>query len=151
MLRVIKKSHPDFDTSAWWKELARICASTMYHISKWKHVQRHKKLNSAHPRVEILGCDLIMDRKFKIFLMEANSCAGLSASPETFPDENCRAKDCCKNGCKFCKGIKNPQARHVNNVVEKLVNATMDVLQLDCKKQDLSKTLINLHKLIGED
>jgi len=59
-------------------------------------VQRHKRLNSAHPRVEIFGCDLIMDSKFKIFLMEANTMAGLSASPERFPDENCKAKDCSK-------------------------------------------------------
>jgi len=39
----------------------------------------------------------------------------------------------------------------VNNVIEKLVNAAMDILQLDCKKKDLSKTLINLHNLIGKD
>jgi len=151
MLREIKKSHSNFNTSAWWKELARICALTMYPISKWKHVQRHKKLNNAHPRVEIFGCDLIMDSKFKIYLLEANTMAGLSRSPERFPDENCKAKDCTKNGCKYCKGVKNPQAREVNSVTEKLVNATMDILQLDCNKKDLSKTLINLHELVGKD
>jgi len=148
MLRVTKKAHPEFDEKGWWKQLSHICAETMYAISKWKHVQRHKKLNKAHPRVGVFGLDLIMDTKFKVFLMEANSQPGLSLSPDRFPDERCEAKICTRMGCKFCKGAKNPQAKHVNSVSQQVVSASLDVLQLDCEKRDMSKTLITLHDIV---
>jgi len=128
-----------------------VCAHTMHGISQWKHVQRQRKLNNSHPRVEVFGIDLLMDDKFKIYVMEANTQVGLLASPDTFPDESCRDKDCCKNGCTSCKGVKNPTAKESNRVTEKVVDATLDVLQLDCEQQDLSKTLINLHEIIKND
>jgi len=147
MLRVIKEANPEFDQKAWWKEVGRICAYTMHSISQWKNVQRIRKFNSAHPRIEVFGCDIIMDDKFKVYLMEANTMVGLQATPERFPDLSCRAKCCGKNGCKYCKGEKNPNAKLVNEVTEKVVNASMDILQLDCEMKNLSKNLMNLHAI----
>jgi len=123
----------------------------MYAISQWKHVKRMSKLNGAHSRIEVFGLDIMMDDKFKIYLMEANTQVGLQPTHESFPDMSCRAKCCDKNGCRFCKGMKNPQAMSVNAVTEKVVNASLDILQLDCEKKDLRKTLINLHEILEKD
>lgn len=111
-------------------------------------MQRQRKLNNAHPRVEVFGCDLLMDDKFKIYLMEANTQVGLLATPDRFPDVSCRAKDCTKNGCNLCKGVEKPNAKAVNEVTERVVNASLDILQLDCEKRNLSKNLINLHEIL---
>jgi len=80
--------------------------------------------------------------------MEANTQAGLQATPETFPDESCKAKECDKNGCCLCKGKIKPDAKALNKVTENVVNATLDVLELDCRKRDLSKRLISLHEIV---
>lgn len=80
--------------------------------------------------------------------MEANTQAGLQATPDTFPDESCVAKECDKNGCCSCKGKIKPNAKELNEVTENLVNATLDVLELDCGKRDLGKTLISLHEIV---
>lgn len=127
--------------------MSHICAYTMHAISQWKHVQRNRKLNNAHPRIELFGCDILMDENFKIYLMEANTQVGLFATPETFPDESCKAKDCTKNGCVDCKGVKKPNFKKINKLTEDVINTSMDILQLDCEYRDLSKKLINLHEI----
>jgi len=151
ILRMIKKERPEFDPTSWWKELSLLCAHTMHSISQWKYVQKHKKLNNTHTRIEAFGCDIMMDSNFKIYLMEANTQVGLQPTLERFPEESCTAKICGKNGCKFCKGAKNPRAKQVNAVTKNVVNATLDILQFDCERQDLGKTLVNLHEIIDKD
>jgi len=150
-LRWAEQNASNFKESVYWNEVSRICAHTMHAITKWNHVRRHRKANDALPRVEAFGLDIMMDENCKVWLMEANSQVGLNPSQRYLPNPKCKAKICDKNGCGRCKGIKNPLAALNNKVPEGVVNACMDIMQFDCKKRDLSKTLISLHDILANE
>jgi len=154
-LKLIKKNYPAFDAKNFWDDMARICAVTMYKIAQWPYVKRHKKENNKHPRFENFGMDLMMDSNFKIWLLEANTEVGLNPVYENFPDEKCTNERCLtqqKNGCPDCRAGKNLRSKSNNKVITEVINFTLDLMQLDCGKDVVTKNkrLIPLHGYIEE-
>jgi len=148
-MKEFKKTYPKFDEDDFWKQMAIVNAKSMYRIAQWKHVKRCKKDNNKHPRFENFGVDLIMDDNFKIWLLESNTQVGLNPQRDWFPDVNCKAEKCIKNGCEHCRGFKNKGAKRNNDVMRRVVNGTIDLMQLDVPaNKRVPKDCIPLHPLI---
>jgi len=151
-LKLIKKAFPSFCVRHFWKEMTNICARTMYRISQWKSVKRHKKENAKHRRFENFGLDLLMDEKFKIWLMEANTEVGLNPCYTYLPDNDCPSGCEKKNGCFDCRAQKNPRWKENNKVVTEVINSSIDLLQLDVpRSKRVAECLIPLHTVKGLD
>lgn len=131
-LKEIARTNKKFSYERFWSEMVHLCAVTMHSIAQWKHVKRHRAENNAHPRFENFGLDVLMDTDCNIYLMEANTEVGLNSSMAMFPDDQCTAPLCEKNGCPECyRAGKNVRARENNKVIDEVVNSTINLMQLD--------------------
>eukprot|EP00497_Spongosphaera_streptacantha_P001494 TRINITY_DN2060_c0_g1_i1.p2 TRINITY_DN2060_c0_g1~~TRINITY_DN2060_c0_g1_i1.p2 ORF type:complete len:174 (+),score=49.01 TRINITY_DN2060_c0_g1_i1:27-524(+) len=83
-LKMIKKEHPSFSEDKFWEDMTELCAKTMYKIAQWGNIRNNRADNEAHPRFENFGLDVMMDSKFKIWLMEANTEVGLNPANPSF-------------------------------------------------------------------
>jgi len=131
-LKAIAKSNKKFSYEKFWADMVHLCAVTMHSIAQWKHVRKNRKENYAHPRFENFGLDVLMDTDCNIYLMEANTEVGLNSSLANFPDELCKDPLCEKNGCTKCyRRGKNVRAKENNQVIDEVVNSTINLMQLD--------------------
>jgi len=145
VLKMIKKTFPRFDVDKFWKDMAYICAKTMHAVAQWKHVKRNKALNDKHPRFEDFGLDLLMDENFKIWLLEANTQVGLNANAKYFPDPKCKCE--INTGCEDCRNGVNVRYKQNNRVMEDVINASLDLMQLDVPRKKI-RILEPLHPII---
>jgi len=150
VLKMIKQDRPEFSVEKFWKDMAYICAKTMHVISQWKNVRRHKKINDKHPRFEDFGLDLLMDENFKIWLLEANTQVGLNANAKYFPDPNCKSECKQATGCEKCRNGVNVRYKINNRVMEDVINASLDLMQLDVPQKKI-RCLEPLHPIIWKE
>jgi len=82
LLRHLKKEHPNFSETDMWNQLSNIGMETLNAIISHDTCKRYAKKMVPGRHFEVYGMDILMDDKFKLWLLECNNSPGLCDSPD---------------------------------------------------------------------
>merc|ERR1712106_814186 len=83
LVRHLKKEHANFSESDMWRQLSHIGSETLKAIISHDTCKRYAKKMVPGRHFEVYGMDVLMDDKFKCWLLECNNSPGLCDS--SFP------------------------------------------------------------------
>jgi hypothetical protein len=118
MLQFVKhleENHPSFDKEKMWNQILHIAAETVRHIASCKSVSRYGKLRPDR-HFEVFGMDLMMDKKFKVWMCEVNTDPGMG-----YPDE-------------LVLGKRNPDYNKELQACRESLHDMFNLLGLDAKR-----------------
>lgn len=114
-----------------WSQLSRIGKETLLAIISHDTCKRYAKKMAKDRHFEVFGMDILLDDKFKCWLLECNNSPGLNDSPEKVPVP---AKN--KTGTKT---RINYGAREARKDTRDIIHDIMNILNLDSYTKTGSK------------
>lgn len=121
----LARCQPDFDREAMWGHILRIARDTVLYVAQAQATRQNGRAVHGVPGLffDILGLDLILDNKFKIWMCEANSTPGLSDQAETV------------------HGIPNPDFEKEHVALSKVWHDSLTLVGLDASQKQSEGTL----------